>query len=309
MTPPVRTPPTDAPEHQPDSAMDRRQLLATAAAAALAPLLTGCSLPDLLRKHFYQLSPEELADLLQALETEHSARFQQSVTVGAEGPLPGVEFGYGLDLSRCVGCRRCVYACSKENNQSRSNPQIQWIRVLEMPLESGVDLSHADPYYDPETVPRDGQFYMPVQCQQCRRPPCVKVCPTRATWQEADGITVVDYDWCIGCRCCMSACPYGARRFNWATPTLPAEELNPETHILGNRPRMQGVVEKCTFCIQRVRKGRYPACVEVCPTGTRKFGNLLDPNSEIRYVMEHKRVYVFKQELHTLPRFVYFYAT
>jgi len=309
MTPSVRTPPTDAPQRESTSALDRRQLLATAAAAALAPLLSGCSLPDLLRKHFYQLSPEELADLLQAMEAEHSARFQQAVTVGAEGPLPGVEFGYGLDLSRCVGCRRCVYACSKENNQSRSNPQIQWIRVLEMPLESGVDLTHADPYYDPGTVPREGQFYMPVQCQQCRRPPCVKVCPTQATWQEADGITVVDYDWCIGCRCCMSACPYGARRFNWAPPTLPAEDLNPETHILGNRPRMQGVVEKCTFCIQRVRKGRYPACVEVCPTGARKFGDLLDPNSEIRYVMEHKRVYVLKQELHTLPRFVYFYAT
>ena len=94
----------------------------------------------------------------------------------------------------------------------------------------------------------------------------------------------------------MAACPYGARRFNWASPKLPADELNADTHYLGNRPRPMGVVEKCTFCIQRVRNGRYPACVEICPAGARKFGNLLDPKSEIRYVMDHKRVFIFKEE-------------
>jgi molybdopterin-containing oxidoreductase family iron-sulfur binding subunit len=104
----------------------------------------------------------------------------------------------------------------------------------------------------------------------------VKACPVRATWTESDGIVVVDYNWCIGCRYCMAACPYEGRNFNWGDPVLPPEELNPETHYLGNRPRMRGVVEKCTFCIQRVREGRYPACVEICPVGARKFGNLLD---------------------------------
>ncbi len=108
----------------------------------------------------------------------------------------------------------------------------------------------------------------------------------KATWKEPDGIVVIDYDWCIGCRCCTAACPYGARKFNWAEPELPAEEMNPVTHYLGNRPRPKGVVEKCTFCIQRSRAGRYPACVEICPVGARKFGNLLDPASEIRQVME-----------------------
>ena len=77
----------------------------------------------------------------------------------------------------------------------------------------------------------------------------------------------------------------------------PADEVNPDTHYLGNRPRPKGVVEKCTFCIQRVREGRYPACVEVCPVGARKFGNLLDPDSEIRYIIENKRVLVLKEEL------------
>jgi molybdopterin-containing oxidoreductase family iron-sulfur binding subunit len=220
-----------------------------------------------------------------------------------------VDFGYGLDLSRCIGCRRCVYACVKENNQSRQNPQIHWIKVLEMDKSRGVDLAHADAYYQSELVPRPGHFYMPVQCQQCRHPPCTKVCPVKATWKEPDGIVVIDYDWCIGCRCCTAACPYGARKFNWAEPELPKEEMNPDTHYLGNRPRMKGVVEKCTFCIQRVRNGRYPACVEICPVGARKFGNLLDEQSEIRRVMETKRVFVFKEELATEPQFYYFYAT
>jgi Fe-S-cluster-containing dehydrogenase component len=223
-------------------------------------------------------------------------------------PLPGVEFAYALDLSRCVGCRRCVYACVDENNQSR-DPQVQWIRVFQMDKGKGVDFSEADPYYAPPEVPEEGHFYVPVQCQQCRNAPCTKVCPTGATWTEPDGIVVVDYEWCIGCRYCMAACPYGARHFNWGAPTIPKDRLNPKTHYLGNRPRPQGVVEKCTFCIQRTRNGRYPACVEVCPVGARKFGNLLDPDSEIRYIIEHKRVLVLKEELNTLPKFFYFYAT
>ena len=150
---------------------------------------------------------------------------------------------------------------------------------------------------------------MPVACQQCRNAPCTKVCPTGATWTEPDGIVVIDYDWCIGCRYCMAACPYGARHFNWAAPKLAKSDLNPDTHYLGNRPRPKGVVEKCTFCIQRTRNGRYPACVEVCPVGARKFGNLLDPKSEIRYVIDNKRVLVLKEELNTMPKFFYFYGT
>ena len=106
----------------------------------------------------------------------------------------------------------------------------------------------------------------------------------------------------------MAACPYGARHFNWAEPNLPAEDLNPEMHYLGNRPRGRGVVEKCTFCIQRTRNGRYPACVEICPVGARKFGNMLDPESEIRYILKHKRVLILKNELATKPKFFYFYG-
>lgn len=286
----------------------RRDFLCALAgcAAALAGSCYDPTHTPFFRDHLKELSREEIAGMLASLEAKYSARYGQAVEVALDAPREGVEFAYALNLSRCVGCRRCVYACVDENNQSR-DPQIQWIRVLEMDKEKGVDFAHANPYYDAETVPRPGHFYVPVACQHCRDAPCVKSCPVGATWEEPDGIVVIDYDWCIGCRCCMSACPYGARRFNWAEPELPAEQLNPKTHFLGNRPRPKGVVEKCTFCIHRVREGRYPACVEVCPTGARKFGNLRDPQSEIRYVLENKRVFVLKSELATHPRFYYFF--
>jgi Fe-S-cluster-containing dehydrogenase component len=289
---------------------NRREFLCVAGGCAAAATAAGCS--DLthttwFRDRFSEMSEAQKKEVIADLEKQHSERFGKPVTVGAEPPMPGVEFGYALDLSRCIGCRRCVYACVDENNQSR-DPQLQWIRVLEMEKDRGIDFEAANAYYDGDSVPREGHFYVPVACQQCQNAPCVKTCPVGATWQEQDGIVVIDYDWCIGCRCCMSACPYGARHFNFKEPEIAAEQMNPKTHYLGNRPRMKGVVEKCTFCIQRSRNGRYPACVEICPVGARKFGNLLDPNSEVRYVIENKRVFVLKAELNTRPRFFYFYG-
>ena len=272
-------------------------------AGAAAWILTACG-----PKRLYDMPKAKLKKSLQKMEEEYSAQFGKPVEVADTPAMPGVQFAYALDLSRCIGCRRCVYACVEENNQSRT-PQVQWIRVLQMEKSKGVDFSHSEPYYNPEQVPEEGHFYIPVQCQQCENPPCTKVCPTGATWREKDGIVVIDYDWCIGCRYCMAACPYGARHFNWQQPGLPADQVNQKTHYLGNRPRPKGVVEKCTFCIQRTRNGRYPACEEICPVGARKFGNLLDKDSEIRYIIEHKRVLVLKEDLNTVPRFFYFYAT
>jgi Fe-S-cluster-containing dehydrogenase component len=290
------------PERQPSN-LTRRMFTAGAAASAASWILTACG-----PKRLHEMPPARLKSALRDLERQYSERLGQPVTVSGQPAAPGVEFAYGLDISRCVGCRRCVHACVEENNQSRE-PELHWIRVLSMEKEKGVDFAHADPYYQPAEVPEEGRFYVPVSCQQCRNAPCTKVCPTGATWTEPDGIVVIDYDWCIGCRYCMAACPYGARHFNWAEPSIPKGDLNSKTHYLGNRPRSKGVVEKCTFCIQRTRAGRYPACVEVCPVGARKFGNLLDKDSEIRYIIEHKRVLVLKEELNTVPRFFYFYAT
>lgn len=300
----------DADESAVDPATLSRRNFLTAVGLAAAGVLAGCSpkaREEFFRKHFLELSPSEVEVRLGHLREDYTQRFGRDVYISAQPAQPGVVFGYALDLSRCIGCRRCVYACVKENNQSR-NPQIQWIRVLEMEKERGIDLETANPYYNPEHVPDPDHFYLPVACQQCRNPQCTKVCPVGATWQEPDGIVVIDYDWCIGCRCCMAACPYGARHFNFGEPNVPADELNPNLHILGNRPRPRGVVEKCTFCIQRTRAGRYPACVEICPVGARKFGNLLDRESEIARILREKRVFVLKSELKTEPKFYYFYG-
>jgi molybdopterin-containing oxidoreductase family iron-sulfur binding subunit len=263
-----------------------------------------------LQKNFRELGDEDLAGLLERLEKKYTKKYGKQVSVDATGPIDGVLYGYGLDISRCIGCRRCVYACVEENNLSR-DPETHWIRVLEFERKAAIrsiNLEEGNPYYDHEQVPAPDKFYLPISCQHCEDSPCTNVCPTGATWREPDGIVVIDYDWCIGCRYCMAACPYGARHFNWGEPKIPADELNPDMHVLGNRPRTKGVVEKCSFCIQRVRKGRYPACVESCPVGARKFGNLLDPASEIRYLLDHKRTFVLKAELMTQPKFFYFFG-
>ena len=140
--------------------------------------------------------------------------------------MDGVEFVYALNLSRCIGCRKCVHACVEENNQTR---------VAGDPVHPRAgDGEGQHRRRDAQTittirqqVPDPDKYYMPVQCHQCAKPPCVKVCPVEATWQEPDGITVIDYDWCIGCRYCEAACPYWARRFNFAEPEIPDGRAQP----------------------------------------------------------------------------------
>ena len=194
----------------------------------------------------------------------------------------------------------------KENNVPPGHSEMAYIRVLEMNIDT-LDLEEGDVLYHREAVPEKGKFYMPVSCQQCRNSPCSTACPVRATWAESDGIRVIDYDWCIGCRYCMASCPYEARRFNWTRPEIEAEAINPDMGYLSNRIRPRGVVEKCSYCLHRTRQGKNPACMEVCPTGSRVFGNLLDPDGKIQYILKNKRVFVLKSEAHTLPRFYYFF--
>lgn len=304
------TKPVEKDGSKPEEGVTRRNFITGISAAAVSAFLARCTpaaREEFFQQHFQELQGAELEKVLARMEAEYEVTYGKPFEVGAEPALEETLFGYALDLSRCVGCRKCVYACVDENNQSR-DPQVHWITVLEMAKETGVNVMESDAYYEAEEVPRKGHFYMPVQCQQCRKPACVKSCPAAATWSEPDGIVVVDYNWCIGCRCCMAACPYGARHFNWADPVIPDDKVNPNTHYLGNRPRPRGVVEKCTFCVQRTRNGLYPSCVEICPVGARKFGNLLDPASEIRYVIENKRIFILKEELNTQPKFFYFYG-
>ena len=258
---------------------------------------------EALKGNFRVMSDDEKRETIQRLERLSQLNRGVHVDLSGDDAQEGVLFGYAFNVSKCKGYRECVAGCIRENNQDRASG-IQYIRIFEM--EGGeVDFEEATAEYQHE-VPREDHFYVGTQCFQCANPPCVEVCPVAATWQEPDGIVVIDYDWCIGCRYCIAACPYWARRFNWAEPEVPADEVNPNQHYLGNRLRRKGCVEKCTFCIQRTRKGRMPACAEACPTGARIFGNVLDPDSEIRWVLENKKIFRLKEDLGTEPRFWYF---
>ena len=260
---------------------------------------------EFLQRHYKELSDEDKKKIFARLEQETERNYGAVVRIGDPQPAPKTRFSYALNLTNCLGCRQCAQACHRENNHDRPSNN-SYIRVFEM-QQGSLDLANATSRYTHE-VPQDDKFYMPVQCHHCERPPCVNVCPVKATWKEPDGLVVIDYNWCIGCRYCEAACPYHARRFNWSKPKIPAEEVNPDQGYLSNRIRPQSVMEKCTFCLHRTRKGRLPACLEACPAGARVFGNLLDPHSELRYVLANKRIFVLKEDQGTVPRFFYFFA-
>ncbi len=276
-------------------------------AKAIAPLTEwkeSATVDEFLQQHYKELSAVDLQIVLGRLEREAKKEYGVDVHITDIKAQPGVKFGYALNLSVCNGCRKCAEACHIENNHDRGSNN-SYIRVFEMSRGS-MDMEKGNANYE-HPVKQPDKFYLPVQCQQCEHPPCVDVCPVEATWKEPDGIVVVDYNWCIGCRYCEAACPYHARRFNWEKPQIAAHEINPEQSYLSNRIRPQGVMEKCTFCLHRTRAGRLPACLEACPTGARVFGNLLDPKSEIRWVLENKRIFILKEDLGLKPQFFYFF--
>ena len=250
------------------------------------------------------MSDKEKEGTVNRLMRSYELNTGKTISMTAENAEEDVLFGYAFNISKCQGYMDCVSACVEENNQDR-NSEMQYIRIHEMKDGEGLKFDEADDNYYHE-VPAEDHFYMGTQCFHCDNPPCVEVCPVQATWKEKDGLVVIDYDWCVGCRYCMAACPYDGRRFNWSKPEVPEAEVNKNQHYLGNRMRKKGVMEKCTFCVQRTRKGKNPACVEACPTGARIFGNLLDPKSTIRWVLENKKVFRLKEDLGTDPKFWYF---
>ncbi len=311
---------TDKQNCQQAKPRSRRDFLKSAAKAAAfggAAMLAGCGGSSMLgskeelslrwkeyfKKHYQLMTQEEKDETVRRLE--RLAKIQRGVNIqmSSTAPIDGVLFGYAFNVTRCEGYMECVAACVKENNLDRKS-NMQYIRIFEM--EHGQMSPEAGNGQFYHQVPVEDHFYMGVQCYHCQNAPCVKACPTKATWQEPDGIVVVDYDWCIGCRYCIAACPYYGRRFNWNDPVVPKEEMTKKQHYLGNRVRGRGQMEKCTFCVQRSRSGRLPACVEACPTGARVFGNLLDPDSEIRFVLKNKKVFRWKEDLGTDPKFWYF---
>jgi Fe-S-cluster-containing dehydrogenase component len=202
-----------------------------------------------------------------------------------------------IDVKACVGCRKCAYACVKENNIGR-NSGFTYIQLLEM--EPGaIDIESGTTDYVEGGKP--DKWYLPVQCMHCAKPTCVYGCPVKATWKEPDGIVVIDYNKCIACRNCIVTCPYFARHFNWVEPDVPKAERNPKVPVEDRA----GVVDKCTFCIQRTRNGHTTACTEACPVGARKFGDLNDPNSEVAMLVKTRRAFRLKEEAGTEPMIWY----
>ncbi len=300
--------------------ISRRKFLKGATAATITTggaMVAGCgpsgplggdsgfsmAFKEYFKEHYRLMTPEEQNETVVRLEKLARIKRNENVKISTDPPLENVLYGYAFNVTRCEGYMECVQACVKENNLDRKS-KTQYIRIFEMEHGKMTPDQGNGKYF--HEVPVEGHFYTGVQCFQCENPPCVKACPTKATWKEPDGIVVVDYDWCIGCRYCMAACPYWGRRFNWNEPEIPKNEVNKNQHYLGNRRRVRGMMEKCTFCIQRSRKGKLTACAEACPTGARVFGNLLDPESEIRFVLANKKVYRLKEDLGTDPKFWFF---
>jgi molybdopterin-containing oxidoreductase family iron-sulfur binding subunit len=199
--------------------------------------------------------------------------------------------GMVIDLARCVGCQTCAIVCKLENDVPLG---LAWNRVFTV---GGPSMDTPKGQY-----PDLALDHITIACQHCENPVCVKVCPTGASYQREDGIVLVNYDACIGCRYCLASCPYSARTFNYRKPQqIPDFPIgNPDVV-----PREMGVVEKCTFCVTRVDKGLDPACVASCPARARFFGDLNDPNSQVSRLITERNGYQLLPEAGTNPK-VYF---
>jgi molybdopterin-containing oxidoreductase family iron-sulfur binding subunit len=191
-----------------------------------------------------------------------------------------------IDATKPFAVQPCIDACRKAHNIPEiKDPKhkIQWIWKEKF---SNVFAEQID-------TPKE--ITIPVLCNHCENPPCVKVCPTRATFKRSNGIVMMDYHRCIGCRFCMAACPYGARSFNWIDPRPFVKDSNPEFP-----QRSKGVVEKCNLCAERIDKGLSPACIEPSAGGI-IFGDI----SEMKDVLKYHYVLRRKPELGTSPSVYY----
>jgi len=197
-----------------------------------------------------------------------------------------MRYGIVIDLKRCIGCYGCQIACKAEN---ATPPGITWARVLKE--EHGK-------------YPAVRRLSLPILCMQCKDPECLKVCPSGATTQRPDGIVIIDAQTCIGCRYCMTACPYGSRYFNGEALTYFKDRLTPYEE-LGYRRHTVGTVEKCNFCVDRIEKGLEPACVANCMAKARYFGDLDDPYSEVSRLIRDRGGFQLNPEFGTDPSVYY----
>ena len=237
-----------------------------------------------------------MADLIPKENT--LLRMQDDIKRALEKPESERRWGMVIDLRRCVGCHACTISCVAENK-----------------LPPGVVYR---PVQEIGTYPNVTRRFMPRPCMQCEEPPCVPVCPVNATWQRPDGIVAIDYEQCIGCRYCVTACPYSARTFDVGytytaeTPQQEVYELLPNFEYGVERSRQPGTeespignVRKCHFCVHRLEQGQLPMCVTTCIGIANYMGDLNDPESLVAQMAAQPNVVVLKEELGTKPKVFY----
>ncbi|MFB3915574.1 MAG: sulfate reduction electron transfer complex DsrMKJOP subunit DsrO [Terriglobales bacterium] len=204
-----------------------------------------------------------------------------------------------IDFRKCredAGCNNCLAACKRAHNipdiPERAH-EVKWIWKERF--------ENVFPFDQTEFTRQAFRGHpLPVLCNHCEEPACTRVCPTKATWKRGDGIVMMDWHRCIGCRYCIAACPYGSRSFNWSDPRAHITQTNPDFPT-----RTKGVVEKCNFCEERLAKGQPPACVEACKEKALVFGDLNDAASPVRQLLRRRFSIQRRPELGTRPAVYY----
>jgi molybdopterin-containing oxidoreductase family iron-sulfur binding subunit len=276
---------------------------------------------DLVRVH-------STGHLAEAKHGHHSHHGRVPLDLATPATLDGAyQWGMVIDLNACTGCSACIVACQSENN----TPIVGREEVLRGRIMHWI---RADRYFVGEPAAPDLVVTQPVMCQHCESAPCEPVCPVNASVHSPEGLNLQVYNRCVGTRYCSNNCPYKARRFNWfdyhhksgasqrlgplasrENQDLAAMQKNPDVTV-----RMRGVMEKCTYCVQRIERGRIgaklaggtiadgsvvPACVQACPAGAMVFGNIADPTSRVARLKKSEHDYRLLEEVNTKPRTSY----
>jgi molybdopterin-containing oxidoreductase family iron-sulfur binding subunit len=256
----------------------------------------------------YNEDPHSGNELHQQVEEHHTTLYEET-------EFDGHHWGLAIDLNKCIGCSACAIACQTENNgavigkeEVKRRRIMHWIRI---------DRYYSESQGDPRV------YHQPVMCQHCDNAPCENVCPVSATNHSNEGINQMSYNRCIGTKYCINNCPYRVRRFNWfayvnnqefdfhQNSSLGKMVLNPDVVV-----RERGVVEKCSFCVQRIQEKKLQAkveerslvdgeiktaCQQACPADALVFGDLNDPESKVSGMFRDERNYHLLEELHILP--------